>query len=266
MTVQEDKSLSILFARLDDLHRAADRGLLGSTSFLSPRDLHFALLHLRAKGLSSRAIAWGGYADAERKRLYILPEFMEGVEEYKEFSEYGFEGDISCVEVQGSGYKKLSHRDFLGSVLGLGLERDVIGDILVYDGEVPRAVIMCEGAVAEFICENLAKVGSDTVKARALRESGIELPERKFLHITDTVASSRLDGVVASLISVSRERAKEIVLDGAVEVDYEPCERPDKALTEACIITVRGFGKFRINSLADKTKKGRIRLGADKYV
>ena len=191
---------------------------------------------------------------------------MEGVKEYREFSEFGFEGDISCVEVRGSGYRNLSHRDFLGSVLGLGLERDVIGDILVYDGDVPRAIITCEKTVSGFICENLVKVASDTVKARVLGEGEIELPERKFFHITDTVASSRLDGVVASLISVSRERAKEIVLDGAVEVDYELCERPDKALTEACIITVRGFGKFRINSLADKTKKGRIRLDADKYV
>ena len=266
MTAQEDKSLSILFARLDDLHRSADRGLLGGTSFLSPRDLHFALLHLRAKGLSSRAIAWGGYTDAERKRLYILPEFMEGVDEYRDFAEYGFESDISCVEVRGSGYRKLSHRDFLGSVLGLGLERDVVGDIIVYDGDVPRAIIMCDRAVAQFICENLVKVGSDTVKARELSADEIELPERKFLHITDTVASSRLDGIVASLISVSRERAKEIVLDGAVEVDYEICERPDKALMGACIIAIRGFGKFRINSLADKTKKGRIRLDADKYV
>ena len=91
-------------------------------------------------------------------------------------------------------------------------------------------------------------------------------PKRKFLHVSDTVASARLDGVISSLISVSRERAKEIVLDGAVEVDYEECLRPDKLLTSPCIVTVRGFGKFRINSLVDKTKKGRTRLDADKYV
>ncbi len=266
MTVSEDKSLSILFARLDDLHRSADRGLLGGTSFLSPRDLHFALSHLRSTGAWARVVAWGGYADAERKKLYILPEFMEGVGEYGTFAEYGFEGDISAVRVLGSGYRKLSHRDFLGSVLGLGLERDVVGDIIVSDGEKPSAIIICDKAVSAFICENLSKVGSDTVCAKVIEGQDIEPPERKFLHISDTVASERLDGVVASLISVSRDRAKEIVLDGAVEIDYEVCLRPDKALTSPCAVSIRGFGKFRINSLAEKTKKGRIRLDADKYV
>ena len=266
MTVSEDKNLSILFARLDDLHRTADRGLLGGTSFLSPRDLHFALSHLRAKGLSERTVAWGGYQDAERKRIYFLPEFMEGVKEYGEFSEYGFEGDITAVEVRGSGYRKLSHRDFLGSVLGLGLERDVVGDILVRDGDEPRAIIICDKAVSAFICENLLKVGSDTVRVSVIDGGKIEPPDRKFLHVSDTVASSRLDGVVASLVSMSRERAKELVLDGAVELDYEVCTRPDKALVEPCVVSVKGFGKFRINSLSDKTKKGRTRLDADKYV
>ena len=265
MTVSEDKSLSILFARLDDLHRSADRGVLGSTSFLSPRDLHFADVHLREAGLSSRALSWGGYADAERKKIYILPEFMEGAE-YGDFAEYGFENDISAVEVTGSGYRKLSHRDFLGSVLGLGLERDVLGDVIVREGEKPSAVIICDSAVSEFICENLLKVGSDTVKARVIDACDIQIPERKFLSIRDTVASARLDGVIASLISVSRERAKEIVLDGAVEVNYEACERPDRVITSPCVISIRGYGKFRINSLEDRTKKGRIRLDADRYV
>ena len=265
MTVGEDKNLTILFARLDDLYRNADRGILGSTSFLSPRDLHFAEVHLRTSGQSSRTAVWGGYAESERKRIYILPEFMEGAE-YADFSEYGFESDISAVEVTGSGYRKLSHRDFLGSVLGLGLERDVIGDVIVQEGEKPRATIICDKAVSDFICENLSKVGSDTVKTRVVDIESIEPPERRFLHISDTVASDRLDGVVASLISTSRETAKEIVLDGAVEVDYECSERPDKALTAPCTVSIRGYGKFRINSLADKTKKGRIRLDADKYV
>ena len=266
MIANEDKSLSILFARLDDLHRSADRGLLGGTSFLSPRDLHFALRHMCEAGASDRAVAWGGYADAERKKLYILPDFMEGVGEYGDFAEYGFEADIFAVKVVGSGYRALSHRDFLGAVLGLGLERDVIGDILVNEGEKPYAIIICDKAVSEFICENLVKVGRDTVRASLLDGKDIAPPERKFLHISDTVASPRLDGIVASLVSRSRECAKEIVIDGAVEVDYEVCVRPDKALTSPCTVTVRGFGKFRINSLADKTKKGRIRLDADKYV
>ena len=151
-------------------------------------------------------------------------------------------------------------------MLGLGLERDVVGDILVTEGERPSAVIICDRTVSEFICENLVKVGSDTVSVKVLECEHIRPPEKRFLHVSDTVASTRLDGVVAALVSVSRERAKEIVLDGAVEVDYELCLRPDKSLISPCTVAVRGFGKFRINSLIDKTKKGRTRLDADKYV
>ena len=264
--MQDDKSLSFLFARLDDLYRSADQGLLGGTSFLSPRDLHFAKRHLASVGALGRTFEFGGYADAERKKLFILPEYMDGVKEYREILEYGFESEFSAVEVRGSGYRSLSHRDFLGSVLGLGLERSVIGDILVYDEEKPRALIICDVAVSDFISGSLTKIGSDTVNTRVVSIDSITVPERRFSHVTDTVASARLDGVVAAITSLSRERAKELVAGGFVELDYEPCERPDKVVAPPALITVRGYGKFRINALSDKTKKGRVRLDADKFV
>lgn len=266
MMIQEDKDISVLFARLDDLYRSADQGILGGTSFLSPRELHFAMAHLRSRGQSSRVIEWGGYSDAERKKLFVWPEYMEGITDVAYFSDYGFDVGIAGVSVLGSGYRTLSHRDFLGSVLGLGLERDALGDILIYGEQRPRALIICSLAVADFICDNLKKVASDTVSASIADLAKVELPERKFLHISDTVASARLDAVVSSLLSVSREKAKDIVLSGYVEVDYELCERPDKTVSAPSTVTVRGAGKFRVNAISDLTKKGRLRLNADKYV
>lgn len=261
-----NKETSILFARLDDLCGVAMQGQLASTPFLSPCELHFSEKYLATRGNASSFISWGGYGGAERKRLFILPDYIETPIEYTSLIEYGYDDSIAAIEVKGSGYKALSHRDFLGSVLGLGLERSVIGDIIVFDGQKPSAVIFCDRAVLSFICENLLKVGSDNVKTSEVLASGIKIPEKKFLHLNDTVASGRLDGVVAALLSLSRDRAKELVTDGAVELDFEVCERPDKEVPSASIITVRGYGKFRINSLCDKTKKGRLRLDADKYV
>ncbi len=261
-----NKETAILFARLDDLCGVAMQGQLAYTPFLSPRELHFSEKYLASRGMSNRFISWGGYEGAERKRIFILPEYIDTPLEYSSLLEYGFEDFFATVEVKGSGYRSLSHRDFLGSVLGLGLERSVIGDIIVFDEEKPRAIIFCDKAVADFICENLLKVGSDNVKTGEVLTSDVKIPEKKFLHIEDTVASQRLDGVIAALLSLSREKAKEIVLDGVVELDFETCERPDKVVMSACIITVRGHGKFRINSLCDKTKKGRLRLDADKFV
>ncbi len=261
-----NKETAILFARLDDLCGVAMQGQLASTPFLSPRELHFSEKYLASRGMDSRFISWGGYEGAERKRIFILPDYIDAPVEYLSILEYGFDDSFAAVEVKGSGYKALSHRDFLGSILGLGLERSVIGDIIVFDGEKPRAIIFCDKAVALFICENLLKVSSDNVKTAEVSVGGVKFPEKKFLHISDTVASERLDGVVAALLSLSRERAKQLVIDGAVELDFEACERPDKSVPSSCIITVRGHGKFRINSLLDRTKKGRLRLDADKYV
>lgn len=262
MNMSEDNS--ILFARLDDLCNYADGGELKSSCFLSPRELHFSGLYLERRGFGGgRVLEWGGYDDAERKKLFVLPEYMDGVSEYRELSDFGYEDTIVALSVKGSGYKRLTHRDFLGSVLGLGLKRDVVGDIIV-DGT--EATIFCEAAVADFICNALTKVGSDTVKVAKKTIEADFLPQRQFLHINDTVASARLDCIVAAVCSLSRERAREAVVGGLAELDYETEERPDRTVAAPAVLTVRGYGKFKINSVSETTKKGRIRLSADKYL
>ena len=258
----------ILYARLDDLCNGAVKGVMGSSCFLSPRDLHYAREYISRTHANVGFIEWGGYGDAERKKIFLLPEYMEGVESYSQLVEYGFEDELGALEIIGSGYKKLSHRDFLGSVLGLGLERSVIGDIFLSEGEDSRvrATLICERKIAPFICDTLIKVASDTVRTKIIELCDIEPPERRFVHISDTVASARLDCVVSSLLSLSREKAKSAVEAGLCEVDHETCERADRMLTAPCTVSVRGYGRFRVNSLSDKTKKGRLRLDADKYV
>ena len=264
MNTAEEKNLTVLLARLDDMCRTAEEGSLGVSCFLSPRELHFSKAHLSRKG--ALFVEWGGYEDAERKKIFVLPEYMGGVSDTAGFEDYGFEAGITAVTVKGSGYKKLNHRDFLGSILGLGLQRSVVGDIFLLDGDVPKAVVICEKNAARFLCDTLVKVGSDTVSVSLAGLSEIKAPERKFAHINDTLASPRADCVVAALCSLSREKARVAVVNGLFEVDYEICERPDRTLTAPCTVTVKGYGKFRINSLCDKTKKGRLRLDADKYV
>jgi len=264
MNTAEEKSLSVLFARLDDLCRTARQGSLGVSCFLSPRELHFAKKHLASEGVLF--FEWGGYDDAERKKIYVLPEYMEGIGGTDAFEEFGFDHEVTAVTVSGSGYKRLNHRDFLGSILGLGLQRSVVGDIFVVEDEIPKATVICEKNVARFICDTLTKVGSDTVSVRTEELSGMKIPERKYSHVSDTLASPRADCVVAALCSFSREKARSAVVNGLLEIDHELCERPDKNLVAPCIVTVRGVGKFRINSLSDKTKKGRLRLDADKYI
>ena len=94
----------------------------------------------------------------------------------------------------------------------------------------------------------------------------IQIPDRKTQPIRDTVASPRLDAVVAALCNLSRERARAAVVSGLVEIDFESEERPDRTLSADTTVSVRGFGRYRVTALSDKTKKGRYRLEAEKYV
>ena len=264
MNTTEEKNLTVLLARLDDMCRTAEEGTLGVSCFLSPRELHFLRDRLCRKG--TPFIEWGGYEGAERAKIFVLPEYMEDVTSAEGFEDFGFDCGMAALTVKGSGYKKLTHRDFLGSILGLGLQRSVVGDIFILDGDVPRAVVICEKNAARFLCDTLVKVGSDTVSVSVTDLSEIKAPERKYSHVSDTLASARADCVVAALCSLSREKARVAVVNGLLEIDYECCERPDRTLTAPCTVTVKGYGKYRINSLSDKTKKGRLRLDADKYV
>lgn len=262
MNVTED--IARMYARLDDLCRAADRGEVGQSDFLTPRELHYAQVYLNKRGAGF--LSFGGYADAERRKIYVLPDYMEGASDIAELEDYGHDSSVGAVRVSTAGYRRLSHRDYLGSILGLGLERSVMGDILVFGDDGAAAVIFCNKALVPFLTEELVWVAREKVRCVAVDLSDIEMPERRFAAINDTVASPRADCIVGALCSLSRERAREAVVSGLVEVDFEPEERPDRALSAPCLVSVRGYGRFRVISVEDKTKKGRYRLVAEKFL
>lgn len=256
------KSFDSLFARLDDLQECAVRGNVGISAFFSPREEYAATQYL--KNAKVNFILYGGYSNAERKKIYILPDFIDGTESINSIISYGFSHEIDCVKISGSGFVELSHRAVMGSLLGLGIERDVIGDIVMIDNS--QAVFFCDSQLTRFFEENLERVGRDKVKVCRIELDESILPERKFLTVNDTVASARLDCVVAALCSVSREKAKELLKESLVELNYECVERPDREVVTPATVSVRGFGKFLVNSLSDKTKKGRYRLVAQKFL
>jgi RNA-binding protein YlmH len=249
-----------LYARLEDMKKRAIRGELGISAFLSPRELHYAMSYLGTGG----DIAFGGYSDAERKRIYFLPEYMENVTDVSSFADFGEDSGIVSISVRGSGFVRLSHRDFMGSLLGMGIERSVIGDIVVLDGE--SAVVMCDSKIADFLINEWTEVGHDKVRCSRVTVGEDFAPERRYAPISDTVASARLDCIVAALCNLSRERARACVVSGLCELDYECEERPDREVTPPALISVRGYGKYRVCSIGEQTKKGRLRLTAQKFL
>ena len=260
MTMRDDHEFDGLYARLEDMKKRAIRGELGISAFLSPRELHYACAYLGTEGY----ITFGGYSDAERKRIYFLPDYMEGVDDVSSLADFGEESGIEAISVRGSGFVQLSHRDFMGSLLGMGLERSVIGDIVVTGGE--SAVVMCDAKIADFLINEWTEVGHDKVRCSRVTLGEDFSPERRYAPISDTVASARLDCIVAALCNLSRERARVCVVSGLCELDYECEERPDREVTPPALISVRGYGKFRVISVGELTKKGRLRLTAQKFL
>ena len=268
-------SRDLLEARLSDAVEKSRRGEVAGLPFLTPRERRAAERYLRTCGAWEQAWFWGGYHGAERACLFLLPDYLlaclegERVPEDDDAAVLALLDEdatnaVQAVRVKGSGYRVLTHRDYLGSILALGLERDALGDIAVQNEH--EAVVFCPQRLLPFLTENLCRIGSDSVRCMPYLPDEHFTDGRKYRPIRDTVASPRLDCVVASLTNLSRDAAQQAIRSGLVEVDFEPTERVDLVLTPPTTVSVRGHGRFILRSFDGETRKGRLRLCADQMV
>lgn len=253
----------------DLCRRAETKYEVAVGDFLSPGEAAVAkafFARLRPEGIP---LFFGGYAGSERVRAVVLPSYMETEEPLDGSTLSRLYPDVardavSAILVKGSGFRKLSHRDYMGSVLALGLERAVIGDIVPQDEF--SAVIFCDPRIHPFLTQELKKIGND-----AVRIVNFDIPadfsvERQFRPVRDTIASPRLDCIVAALANLSREKAQIAIRSEAVEVDHLPEDRVDRLVAAESVIAIRRVGKFVIRRVDEQTKKGRYRLEADMYI
>lgn len=278
-----DEAIAALYARLDDLCRRAEQGVLTATPFLTPREAKYARRYLSARLRAGTAMLWGGYPEAERVRVLLLPDYTEGLLPEQPTPGGGVSPSLclheaglddladqaaemtAALSIYGSGYKILSHRDYMGAVLGLGLERDTLGDILP-DAEGKSALLFCTEQVCRFLIDHLEKVGSDTVRLCRSDPDEVIVPPRQVKAIQDTVASERLDCVVAALCDLSREPAQALIREGSCELEYETVRDCDRLVEPPAVLSVRGHGKFRILPFGGENRRGRLRLLAEKYI
>ena len=156
----------------------------------------------------------------------------------------------------------LTHRDFLGSVIGLGIERARLGDIIVKDNE---AFFFVEEGVSEYIRENLTKVKHTTVNV-SVCESLPENAAAKIQEETIVVSSNRIDAVTAKVFAISRESAVRYISEGKVFVNGRQILSNNKSLSEGDKVSVRGKGKYIFINDGRQTKKGRLSLVIGRYV
>ncbi len=156
----------------------------------------------------------------------------------------------------------ISHRDILGALMGLGISRESVGDILIEKG---RAVFFIAEDISDFVLSELNKAGRVGLRLKVGADE--PLPQMSELKsFTETVASLRLDCVVAAILKISRAKAVSLLEEGLVSINSAACVKATRIISAGDKITVRGKGKFTVDSLEDKTKKGRTVLKYSKYV
>lgn len=167
---------------------------------------------------------------------------------------------VCAVTFSFKKFDKLSHRDFLGAILGMGLERSVLGDILV---EEEYAVVFCLETALELVC-GLTKIGRAGVRA----ERGItrELPVAELETLDRTVSSLRLDRLVGACANISGERSASLIRSGMVSADFSVCPSVSCVVKEGTVISIRGYGRFRLAKVVGETKKGRVHILLEKFV
>ncbi len=193
----------------------------------------------------------GGYSEAERRVMVAFPDWM-GEEE----------APIAVLRISGRGIEMLSHRDFLGAILNLGITRDKVGDILVGN---PAYVYVLED-IESFIRLNLSKIGSKGVTVQSVPREDVVFPEERFEEITSTVPSLRTDAVLAAALSKSRGEVLRLMEAKKVAVNHLLALSPAKPLAEGDRISVRGFGKFVLLEIGGLSRKGRRYIKLKKFL
>ncbi len=225
--------------------RAARTGVSQLTGFLSPAERAEAEICARKAGISLKA--WGGMENAERCVAAFAEEDVQP------------DFPIACLQIAWRDkYATLGHRDILGAILALGIDRVNLGDITVGKGEASAFIL---DRMADYVKANLGRAGSTSVSVHDIVheiKNGINIVPDKGTEIRATVASIRLDAVIAAAWNLSRSAAFDLVGAGRVQVDHLEELRPDRFLKEGAILSVRGFGRVKLQQIMGRTRKNRL--------
>lgn len=197
---------------------------------------------------------FGGYDDAERQLFLAYPDYAEDTVD-NEF--------ITLLEIKGRDIEKLSHRDFLGSILGLGIKREKIGDILCLDD---RCLVFVLSDIAEYIISNLDMVARCGVAVMKKDLNKAEIPKRRFEEIRTTVASLRLDAIIGAALKTSRGTAAEVIREKRVSINWQEETDVSAKVAPGSVFSVRGSGRFRLAEEINETRKGRLGICIEKAI
>lgn len=235
---------------LDRQRQAARRVRPAATDFLSPHEQALARSLLRlAPSADVRSLFCGGPVDAERKLLCFLPDWL---------SPDNLSPDdlpIRALRASWNPADTLSHRDLLGSLMGLGIVRGKIGDIYV----IPAAAdVLTLDSVRDFLLQNWQAAGRVKLRVEPVPVDAVRVPVPDAQDFRVTVSSMRLDAVLSAALRLSRAKAAELVDAGRVQLNWLDCAKPERLLQSGDLLSVRGFGRFSVGDVGPLTRKGRV--------
>ena len=235
----------------DYVYLAEEKYISKFSFFLNQKQI--ALCEKLLKSIKfDKYIFYGGYDNAERKVLSI----------YSEYDQISL-GDfpIKSLAIKFPKAESLTHRDILGSLMSLNISRETVGDIVVDD---EKAVVFAYETIYDLIKNEIKKIGRVGV---SISDENVSIKkEQTFEEITGTVASLRLDCIFALALKTSREKARNIISSREVNINYFPVNKPDFILKENDEFSIRGFGKFKLDSINGTTKKNRIHITLKKFI
>lgn len=227
------------------------------TDFLDPYQRELAASILNRLDVSY--YGEGGLLDAERKSIIIFPDYMTKETIKESLDEY----PIKAIKIEGSfKFNSVSHRDFLGAILGLGIKREVVGDIFIKED---FATVILHGEISDFVMYNLKQIGKESVDIKEIDLRDVEKPIEEYTDVNLTISSLRLDALVSGICKISRNKSTILINQSKVKVNWRPIDNISFEINQGDVLSIRGFGRLKLVECMGHSKKGREKIRVRVY-
>ncbi len=231
---------------IDKIEKVLNSYTIESTDFLDPYDRSLAKSILnRFDDLSF--FEDGGIEKAERKIIYIFPSYFEANQI-----------DKGLIFLRANGdFENLSHKDFLGGLLSIGIKREKTGDIIVHQD---FADFILKEDIGGFVLLNLQRIGNQNIQISEIPGDELSESTTSYKEIVRFLSSLRIDAFLSAVYNISRNDALSIIKSNNVKVNWEPIDKPSRLLSQGDLISTRGYGRAIIHSVDGFSKKGRVHV------
>ena len=250
--IKDEELRTKVYKVIDNCNSVLKNHSIKATDFLNPFEIKNAIAVLNTEPDLIYKLE-GGYSRAVRQ-VMIIGQYYVDLEDETALRYF----EIRC----NFKFKSVSHRDYLGSILGLGIKREKLGDLLVHED---FCQIIVSQDMGDYILYNLERVGRNTVSVKEIGADDIIPVEDEFEVKSISVSSLRLDNLIAGVFNLSRQESIKYISADYVTVNYEKINNPSKQVEVKAVVSVRKRGKFILDELGSISKKGKIRIKVSIY-